>query len=148
MNIQSVVAQGIHDLYAVCSNAGNMVRRPVCVVLLSLLLEGCTTPGVHEPLTLTLLEQEWTPQRFNEGWQQELQQFTSETGIRVKLLPSPEAVREQLVLWRELLRTGASEPDVYGLDVIWPGMLDEYFIDLKPYFANEISAHFPAIVTS
>jgi trehalose/maltose transport system substrate-binding protein len=37
---------------------------------------------------------------------------------------------------------------VYGLDVIWPGMLAEYFIDLKPYFATEISAHFPAIVTS
>src|SRR5260221_6674273 len=27
-------------------------------------------------------------------------------------------------------------------------MLAEYFIDLKPYFNNEISTHFPAIVAS
>src|SRR5258708_1559650 len=85
---------------------------------------------------------------FNEGWQQELQQFTNETGIQVRLLPSPEAVREQLTFWRESLARGASGPDVYGLDVIWPGMLAEYFIDLKPYFNNEISTHFPAIVAS
>jgi trehalose/maltose transport system substrate-binding protein len=116
--------------------------------LLSLLLEGCTRPSVHEPVTLTFLDQEWTTKTFREGRQQELQQFTRETGIQVKLLPSPEAAREQLVLWRELLRAGASDPDVYGLDVIWPGMLAEYFIDLKPYFANEISADFPAIVAS
>ena len=125
-----------------------MLRRPIYVGLLSLLLEGCTTPAGHEPVTLTLLEQEWTTRQFSQGWQQELEQFTSETGIRVKLLPSPEAVRAQFVVWRELLRTGAPDPDVYGLDVIWPGMLAEYFIDLKPYFGNEIPTHFPAIMAS
>ncbi len=141
--VRSVVAPGICGLSA----SGN-IAGPVCIVLLSLLLQGCTRPSVHEPVTLTLLDQEWTTKTFSEGRQQELQQFTRETGIQVKLLPSPEAAREQLVLWRELLRTGASDPDVYGVDVIWPGMLAEYFLDLKPYFSNEISAHFPAIVTS
>jgi trehalose/maltose transport system substrate-binding protein len=141
--IQSVIARGIRGLHA-----SSKALCPACIVLLFLLLEGCTRPSVHEPVTLTLLDQEWTTKTFREGRQQELQQFTRETGIQVKLLPSPEAAREQLVFWRELLRTGASDPDVYGLDVIWPGMLAEYFIDLKPYFANEISAYFPAIVTS
>jgi trehalose/maltose transport system substrate-binding protein len=140
---QSVVARGICGLCASGKIAG-----PVCLLLLSLALQGCTRPAVHEPVTLTLLDQEWTTKTFSEGRQQELQQFTREKGIQVKLLPSPEAAREQLVFWRELLRTGASEPDVYGVDVIWPGMLAEYFIDLKPYFANQISAHFPAIVAS
>jgi trehalose/maltose transport system substrate-binding protein len=118
--------------------------RLICIVLLSLLLQGCTRPSVHEPVTLTLLE-EWTNKRFSEARQQELQQFTRETGIRVSLLPSPESARQKLVLWRELLGTGASGPDVYGLDVIWPGMLAEYFVDLKPYFANEVSLQFPAL---
>jgi trehalose/maltose transport system substrate-binding protein len=95
-----------------------------------------------------VLDQDWTTKTFTEERQDELRQFTRQTGIQVKLLPSPEAAREQLIFWRELLRTRTSEPDVYGLDVIWPGMLGEYFIDLKPYFANEIPAHFPAIVTS
>jgi trehalose/maltose transport system substrate-binding protein len=118
--------------------------RPICIVLLCLLLEGCARPSVHEPVRLTLLE-EWSNQTFSEARQQELQQFTRETGIRVSLLPSPESARQRLVLWRELLGTGASGPDVYGVDVIWPGMLAEYFADLKPYFANEISRQFPAI---
>jgi trehalose/maltose transport system substrate-binding protein len=120
----------------------------VCIVLLSLLLAGCTRQSVHEPVTLTFLDQEWATTTFSKERARELQHFTRETGIQVKLLPSPESNREQLALWRQLLGTGASGPDVYTLDVIWPGILNEYFIDLKPYFANEISANFPAIVAS
>ena len=120
--------------------------RPLCIVLLSLLLESCTKPVVHEPVTLTFVE-EWSNKTFSEARQQELLQFTRETGIRVSLLPSPESARQKLVLWRELLATGAAGPDVYGLDVIWPGMLSEYFIDLRPYFASEVSRQFPAIAS-
>ena len=126
---------------------GSKMVRPICIVLLSLLLEGCTRPSAHEPVTLTFLE-EWSNKTFSEARQQELQQFTRETGIRVSLLPSPESARQKLVLWRELLATGASGPDVYGLDVIWPGMLGDYFVDLKPYFATELSLQFPALAAS
>ena len=143
MRIQSVVAQRIRGLYAGWSSSSEMVR-PVCIVFLFLLCEGCVRPSVHEPVTLTLLE-EWSSKTFSEARQQELQQFTRETGIRVSLLPSPDSARQRLALWRELLGTGASGPDVYGIDVIWPGMLAEYFVDLKPYFANEVSLQFPAI---
>jgi trehalose/maltose transport system substrate-binding protein len=146
MKIQRVVAQGISGLYAGWSNFGKMVR-PICIVLLSLLLEGCTRPSVNEPVTLTLLE-EWSNKTFSEARQQELQQFTRETGIRVSLLPSPDSARQRLVLWKELLGTGASGPDVYGIDVIWPRMLNEYFIDLKPYFANEIPLQFAGIAAN
>ena len=138
-----VHAPKVHAPYAGWSNPGKMARL-ICIVLLSLVLECCTKPSVHEPVTLTLLE-EWSNKTFSEARQQELQQFTRETGIRVNLLPSPESARQKLVLWRELLETGASGPDVYGLDVIWPGMLSEYFVDLKPYFATEVSLQFPAI---
>jgi trehalose/maltose transport system substrate-binding protein len=124
------------------------VAGAVCIVLLSVLLEDCTRPTVHTPITLTLLDQEWATTTFNEERERELQQFTKETGIQVKLLPSPESTREQLTLWRELLRPGVSGPDVYTIDVIWPGILNENFIDLKPYFANEISGGFPAITAS
>src|SRR3981081_382156 len=143
MKIQSVVAQAIHGHYAGCSNSGKMVR-PICILLLSLLLEACTGPSVREPVTLTLLD-EWPNKTFSEARQQECVQFARETGIRVSLLPSPESGRQKLALWRELLGTGASGPDVYAVDVIWPGMLAEYFLDLKPYFATEVSLQFPAI---
>jgi trehalose/maltose transport system substrate-binding protein len=117
------------------------------MVLLSVLLEGCARESAHEPVTLTLLE-EWTNQAFGEGRQRELEDFTRETGIRVRLLPSPESASDKLALWQELLRTGAAGPDVFGIDVIWPRILSEYFIDLKPYFANEIALQFPAIAAS
>jgi hypothetical protein len=70
--------------------------RTIGVVLLSLLLEACTKPSAHEPVTLTFLE-EWSNETFSEARQQELQQFTHETGIRVNLLPSPESARQKLV---------------------------------------------------
>jgi trehalose/maltose transport system substrate-binding protein len=144
--IRRVIARGIR----VVSGAWNSGKPtgPVCIVLLSLLLQSCTRPSVHEPVTLTLLDQEWTTKQFTEAREQELQRFTQDTGIRVKLLPAPESAREKLALWQELLETGASSPDVYGIDVIWPHLLDEYFIDLKLYFANEISLHFPAIAAT
>jgi trehalose/maltose transport system substrate-binding protein len=145
--IQRVLAEGIRGLYAGWSGSVKLVRS-ICIVLLSLLLEGCTRPAVHEPVTLTLLDQEWTTKEFTEAREQELQQFTRETGIRVRLLPAPESAREKLALWQDLLDKGASSPDVYGIDVIWPRILDDYFIDLKPYFANEISLHFPAIAAA
>lgn len=129
-------------------NREAVIRLEVAIgmVALSLLLVHCTS--VHAPVTLTFVDQEWGPPTFNEERELELRQFTHETGIQVKLLPSPESTREQLALWRDLLRPGVSGPDVYTIDVIWPGILNEDFIDLKPYFASEISKDFPAITAS
>ena len=142
MRIQSVVAQRIRGLYAGWSNSSEMVR-PVCIVLLFLLCEGCARPLAHEPVTLALLG-EWSSKTFTEERQLELQQFTQETGIRVILIPGPESSWQRVLLWRELLKTGSQGPDVYDMDVIWPGTLAEYSLDLKPYFGNEIPAQFPA----
>src|ERR1700716_318481 len=144
--MQRLLAHGLSSLYAGWPSPAKLLS-PICFVLLSFLLQGCARPSFHEPVTLTLLE-EWTTKTFSEAREQELQQFTRETGIRVKLLPSPESAREKLALWQELLGTGASGPDVYGIDVIWPRILNEDFIDLKPYFAREISAQFPVITAS
>jgi len=49
---------------------------PVCIVLLSLLLEGCTRPSVHEPITLTLLDWQYTGEPFAKEYEREFQQFT------------------------------------------------------------------------
>jgi trehalose/maltose transport system substrate-binding protein len=144
--LKRLVAQRIRGLYAGWAKSGRMVR-PICAVLLSLLLEGCSKPAVHEPVTLTLQE-EWTNKEFSEARQQELQQFTRETGIRVSVLPSTDSARQRLAMWKELLGSGASGADVYGIDVIWPGILNQYYIDLKPYFANEISLQFPEVAAS
>ena len=122
----------------------------VCLVLLLSLLEGCTQPSVHEPtsVTLTFADQQWVSKQYVEEYQEELREFTQQTGIRINFPPSPESTRDQLAFRQALLGTGASGPDLYTIDLIWPGILNENFIDLKPYFADEISRDFPAVVAA
>ena len=62
-------------------------------------------------------------------------------------MPAPEVAVDQLETWRNLLESGAKVPDVYGIDVIWPGILADNLIDLKAYVPEqEIAAHFPELI--
>jgi trehalose/maltose transport system substrate-binding protein len=117
------------------------------ILLLSLVL-GCSRQSSHEPVTVTFLDIEYdTPDRLP-GLAQDLEAFTRETGIRVRRLPRPEGSLNQLAMWKELLQKGAPTPDVYGIDVIWSGMLNQYLMDLKPYFGSELSSEDPVVVAS
>jgi ABC-type glycerol-3-phosphate transport system substrate-binding protein len=69
-----------------------------------------------------------------------LKDFTQQTGIGVKHLPTPETALDQLDLVRKLLQQASSTPDVYGVDVIWPGVLSEELTDLKPFLATELAS--------
>jgi len=117
------------------------------ILLLSLAL-GCSRQSSHEPVTVTFLDIEYdTPDRLP-GLAQDLEAFTRETGIRVRRLPRPEGSLNQLAMWKELLQKGGPTPDVYGIDVIWSGMLNQYLMDLKPYFGAELSSQDPVVVAS
>ena len=54
----------------------------------------------------------------------------------------------QLDLLRKVLQEGGASPDILGIDVIWPGVLADDLIDLRPYFANELSSQDPELVAS
>jgi trehalose/maltose transport system substrate-binding protein len=67
----------------------------------------------------------------------------------VEFLPAPETAAEQLATWRKLLESGAKVPDVYGIDVIWPGILADNLLDLRAYVPEqEIQAHFPELIAN
>jgi trehalose/maltose transport system substrate-binding protein len=117
------------------------------ILLLSLCL-ACSRQPPREPVTVTFLDIEWDANNQLPGLAQDLQDFTQETGIQVKRLPRPAGSLNQLVLWRELLEKSAGTPDVYGIDVIWSGILSQYSMDLKPYFATELSSQYPVVVAS
>jgi trehalose/maltose transport system substrate-binding protein len=121
----------------------------VAILLFSLGLNG-SRPSSDEPVTIMFLDPEWSHDVSERSVlpDERLQEFTRQTGIRVKHLPAPESGLDQLSLARELLRKGNSSPDVYGIDVIWPGILSEDLIDLKPYFAAELSSEDPDLVAS
>jgi len=130
------------------------------VVLLGLVLSSCRSSS-PEPVTVTFLDPEWLhdSNTATGGLSGSLQQnrlisdaalleFTRETGIRVKHLPAPEHPQDQLALDHDLLQERAATPDVYAIDVIWPGILSEYFIDLKSYFTSELPSEHPELVAN
>src|SRR5579863_3977970 len=126
-----------------------LIPTGLLVVFLFTSLESCTNPSrTSIPVTVTLLDPGWLDKEFSALRSHEVQQFTRETGIEVKLLPAPETAVDQLVLWRKLLESDSDAPDVYAIDVIWPALLANDFIDLKPFLSQETTADFPALVAN
>jgi len=117
-------------------------------LLLLALCAACSRQPSHEPITLTFLDIEWEGPDRLPGLERDLQAFTQETGIRVKRLPAPDGSLNELAMWRGFLEKGTATPDVYGIDVIWPGILNQYFVDLRPHFAKDIDAQNPVVVAS
>ena len=110
--------------------------------------QGCNKEKQLAPgVVLTIIDQSWVDKTSQALLGEELQRFTQETGIRVQVMPAPEVAVDQLETWRNLLESGAKVPDVYGIDVIWPGILADNLVDLKAYVPEqEIAAHFPLLI--
>jgi len=125
------------------------VLAGICILVL-LGGQGCEKTNNPAPsITITLIDQGWLDKEFQGRRNEELRQFTNESGIRVEVLPSPEGAVEQLATWQKLLESGAKVPDVYAIDVIWPGVLADNLLDLKSHVpALEIAAHFPELIAN
>jgi trehalose/maltose transport system substrate-binding protein len=119
-----------------------------CILLFILFALGCHSAGRDaSEIVLTLIDQGWPGS--DPRLSPELEEFTRQTGIRVQILPSPEAAVEQLATWRELMDSHAEVPDVYAIDMIWPAVLADSLIDLKSYVPPEdIAAHFPELIAN
>ncbi|HEX7360727.1 MAG TPA: extracellular solute-binding protein [Bryobacteraceae bacterium] len=105
-------------------------------------LWSCGGAGkAHPPSTLTItsLNNQSLDARFTAG-------FTQKTGIAMQVIPTLESATDRLEQYRELLKEQSSTPDVLVLDVIWPGMLADDLVDLKPYLGNEMGVYFPELV--
>lgn len=123
--------------------------RLILILLLSI-MQGCQRSAQPpQETTITLIDQSWLEKELQDRRNRELSEFTKETGIQVKVLPSPEAPVDQLTTWLSLLQSKSQIPDVYALDVIWPGILADYLIDLKPYVpAQEVAAHLQNLIAN
>src|SRR5215467_1765977 len=122
----------------------------LCFFLFSLSVAGCRNAGRSpSEIKLILIDQNWVEKEYQRRLNEQLAEFTRQSGIRVEVLPAPETAVDQLATWRRLLESGAKVPDVYAIDVIWPAILAENLIDLKPYIpAEEINAEFPELVSN
>jgi trehalose/maltose transport system substrate-binding protein len=118
------------------------------IILLVLTAVGChKSGGGASGIVLTIIDQGWLGS--GPRLAPEVEEFTRQTGIRVQILPAPEGAVEQLATWRDLLDNRAETPDVYAVDVIWPRLLADNLIDLRPYVPDEdIAAHFPELIAN
>jgi trehalose/maltose transport system substrate-binding protein len=62
--------------------------------------------------------------------------FEQLTGIEVTVIRPGNDTTAALVKYLEDFRSGSPEGDVYAIDIVWPGILNEYAEDLKPAFGG------------
>ncbi|KFE70072.1 ABC transporter substrate-binding protein [Hyalangium minutum] len=73
--------------------------------------------------------------------------WAKKAGHTVELMSVPQDAGQQLAQFQQLLAAGSSDVDVIRIDVVWPGMVANHFVDLKPYFPDDVlKQHFQPIV--
>jgi len=72
--------------------------------------------------------------------------FTRDTGIKVKLIPHPQASDAAYAQLARNFSSKSSSIDVMMLDVVWPGAFAPYLVNLKPRLAKEAKKHAQGII--
>ncbi|WP_409525374.1 ABC transporter substrate-binding protein [Nitrincola sp. MINF-07-Sa-05] len=72
--------------------------------------------------------------------------WRAKTGNHVELVSTPNSSTERLSLYQQLLSAGTQDIDVLQIDVVWPGMLAQHLLDLKPYTNGAENDHFESLV--
>jgi len=74
------------------------------------------------------------------------EEWATKTGNKVNVISTPNSATDRLALYQQILGAGASDIDVFQIDVIWPGILGNHFIDLKAHSKGVEASHFEAII--
>jgi trehalose/maltose transport system substrate-binding protein len=69
-------------------------------------------------------------------------------GHTIKLYTPPASTTDNLALLRQLFAAKSPDIDVIMIDVVWPGVIKDHLVDLKPYTKGIEAKHFPAIVAN
>ncbi len=69
-----------------------------------------------------------------------------QTGITIDVQSGPESATDRLALYLQFFGAGSGDIDLVQIDVIWPGILAEHLVDLRPYLSDEeYASYFAAI---
>ena len=69
-------------------------------------------------------------------------------GHTIKVYTAPASATDHLALLRQRFAARSADLDVLMIDVVWPGIVKDHLLDLKPYSRGPEAAHFPAIVAN
>ena len=76
------------------------------------------------------------------------EEWGRQNGHTVKLYTAPTSATDNLALLRQQFAAKSSDIDVILIDVVWPGVIKDHLVDLKPYSQGAEAKHFPAIVAN
>ncbi|HKK13536.1 MAG TPA: ABC transporter substrate-binding protein [Gammaproteobacteria bacterium] len=118
------------------------LRSAVCsVVCLAGTLSSCTAGAVNVSISCGAVGVEL--QLCKSG----ARAWARKTGNTVRVVSTPNSSTDRLALYQQLLSAGSDSIDVFQIDVIWPSILQNDFIDLKPYVTqSRLDAQFSELV--
>lgn len=75
------------------------------------------------------------------------EEWAKKTGNQIKMFYLPGEANDQLAIYQQLLSAKHSIPDIIRVDVIWPGILQKYLLDLNRYIPkSHIENHHPSLL--
>jgi trehalose/maltose transport system substrate-binding protein len=74
--------------------------------------------------------------------------WAGRSGNDVRIVTPPNDASERLALYQQLLSAGSDRVDVLQVDVIWPGLLGNHLLDLRPYAKAAPQEHFPGFIAN
>ncbi|HZH52609.1 MAG TPA: ABC transporter substrate-binding protein [Microvirga sp.] len=72
--------------------------------------------------------------------------WAQKTGNTVKIVSTPNSATERLALYQQLFGAGASDIDVFQIDVVWTGTLAQHLLELTPEARGNIDDHLPTMI--
>lgn len=77
------------------------------------------------------------------------QAWAARTGHTVKMISTPNDANERLALFQQLLAARSPDIDVFQIDVVWPGILAPYLVDLTSHVPQKLLAEdFPVLISN
>jgi len=74
--------------------------------------------------------------------------WAQQQGHQVEFISTPHSSTERLALYQQILAAGSADIDIFQIDVVWPGVLGNHLIDLRPYSKGVESNHFATLVAN
>jgi len=75
--------------------------------------------------------------------------WAKKTGNEVKLVSTPADAQERLALYQSLLASKSNKVDVFQIDVVWPGILANQFLDLNQFIEpGKLDGYFQTLIAN
>ncbi len=75
-------------------------------------------------------------------------QYARSSGVQVRNIAAYDDMDNRLALFQQLFSARSSQPDICEIDNIWPGLLSDDLLDLRPFLGDDLSAFDPKLLAA